>query len=324
MKILIDVPVYEYGLQKLKQQPGLYIETIDPAEESRPVSDSLLRKTEVLFCTFPPSNLDDAESLRFIQIASAGYTQLIGLQLPQKGIRACNALGVFDCPIAEWCIAMMVNLARDFRGMVRNQESGTWDRNARFQREVRGLTVGIWGYGGIGRETARIAKAMGMQIHVLVRDGVKQRREVYMVEGTGDPDGLYPDKVFTLEEKFDFLGSIDFLVIAIPLTPANEGIIGEEELRALRKYAYLLNPARGPLVQEMALLKALREGWITGAAGHTLPISHAQGTSSLVLPKCHHDPSHIRVKLEPSLPRKNMGHFLYQYKTIPREQTASE
>ena len=110
-------------------------------------------------------------ALRLVQIASAGYTQLVGIGLPARGIRACNALGVFDVPIAEWNIAMMVNLLRDLRGMIRNQEHGVWDRDRRFQRELRGLTVGFWGYGGIARETARLAKALGMHVHVLTRVG---------------------------------------------------------------------------------------------------------------------------------------------------------
>ncbi|MCX6620861.1 MAG: hypothetical protein NTY38_07230, partial [Acidobacteria bacterium] len=68
-----------------------------------------------------------------------------------RGIRAVNGRGNFDIPIAEWNLAMMVNLARDLRRMIRNQEAAVWDRDARFQQEIRGKTVGIWGYGGIGR-----------------------------------------------------------------------------------------------------------------------------------------------------------------------------
>jgi phosphoglycerate dehydrogenase-like enzyme len=150
--------------------------------------------------------------------------------------------------------------------MIRNQEQGVWDRDARFQRELRGLTVGFWGYGGIARETARLAKALGMRVHVLARHGVQPRVEIHRVPGTGDPDGRLPDRVFTMEQKAEFLAGLDFLILAMPLTEASRGIVGETELRALRPTAYLLNPARGPLVREQALLRALREGWIAGAA----------------------------------------------------------
>jgi phosphoglycerate dehydrogenase-like enzyme len=266
MKILIDIPVYEPALQAIKGNEEHDIEVVPYAEEVRPLPVETIQDREVLFCTFPPENIAGMESLELIQIGSAGYTQLLGIGLPEKGVRACNARGVFDTPIAEWSVAMMVNLVRDMRGMIRNQKSGIWDRDARFQREIRELTVGIWGYGGIGRETARLAKAMGMNIHVMVRDRVKPRKNVYMIEGTGDPDGVLPDKVFSAGEEKEFLESLDFLILSMPLTPENEGIIGERELDCLPQTAYLLNPARGPLVKEEALITALGEHRIAGAA----------------------------------------------------------
>lgn len=268
LKILVDLRVDEEGLRRLRSLPDVHVELVDnPAEDGkRPLPAPLLEKVHVLACTFPPSNAEDLRALRLIQIASAGYTQLFGLGLAERGVRACNALGVFDVPIAEWNIAMMVNLLRDLRGMIRNQERGLWDRNVRFQRELRGLTVGFWGYGGIGRETARLAKALGMRVHVLVRNGVKDRPNIYHLPGTGDPEGVLPDRVFAMEQKQAFLAGLDFLVMAMPLTGTTEGIVGEIELRALRPTAYILNPARGLLIQEQPLLEALGEGRIAGAA----------------------------------------------------------
>ncbi|MEI7437045.1 MAG: NAD(P)-dependent oxidoreductase, partial [bacterium] len=268
LKALVDLRVDEDGLRRLRALPDIQVDLVDkPEEESkRPLPAERLAGVQVLGCSLPPSNVGDMRALRFVQIASAGYNQLVGLGLSERGVRACNALGVFDVPIAEWNVAMMVNLLRDLRGMIRNQEQGVWDRDIRFQRELRGLTAGFWGYGGIARETARLTKALGMRVHVLARNGVKSRAEVYRVPGTGDPGGNLPDRVFTMAQQEEFLGGLDFLVLAMPLTDASRGIIGEPELRALRPTACLLNPARGPLIQEQALLRALREGWIAGAA----------------------------------------------------------
>ena len=161
---------------------------------------------------------------------------------------------------------MMINLGRDVRGMMRHQDQGLWETRGRFQHEIRGSTVGLWGYGGIGRETARLAKTLGMMVHVFVRRGIGDRASSYLVPGTGDPEGRLPDRVFTAGQEAEFLAGLDFLVLAMPLTPENTGIVGERELRSLQPTAFLLNPARGPLVQEGALLAALREGWIAGAA----------------------------------------------------------
>jgi phosphoglycerate dehydrogenase-like enzyme len=266
LKILVDVGIEPQGHESLAKMPGVDVEVIPWREEPREIPEVHLRDKQVLFCTFPPTNFAALNQLRWIQIASAGYNQLYGLDLPGKGIRATNARGVFDTPIAEWNIAMMINLARDLRSMIRNQDRGIWDRSAQFQNEIRNSVVGLWGYGGIGRETARLAKTMGLRVHVLTRNKIKPRTDMYCVAGTGDPDGTLPDRVFTPREKDEFLRGLDFLILAMPETDLTRGIVGEHELRTLSKHAFVLNPARGPLIQEAALLQALREGWIAGAA----------------------------------------------------------
>ena len=267
MKILVDVPVEPAALVALQQSGRFAFDCFSPpAETARPLDSSRLCDADVLFCVVPPTNFADLRALKWIQLASTGYTQLFGLDLTARGIRATNCRGCFDVPIAEWNIAMMVSLARDFRQLIRNQEAAVWDRSAIFQREIRGLTVGLWGYGGIGRETARLARQMGLRVRVLTRNGVGPRREVYTVPGTGDPEGVLPDRVFRDGGELAFLSGLDFLVVALPLTKNTEGLIGERELQALPRTAFLLNPARGPIVQQAALLRALREKWIAGAA----------------------------------------------------------
>lgn len=239
----------------------------DPSDLQQVIPAEIATGSEILFCDHPPSNLDEMQSLRLIQLASVGTTQLDGLGLAGRGVRVCNARGAFDVPIAEWNVTMMVNLLRDMRGMIRNQEEAVWDRDPRFQKELRGSTVGIWGYGGIGRETARLGKALGLTIHTLTRHPTPQpRRDVYRVPGTGDPEGHFPDRFFTPDETDEFLANLDFLILAMPLNSENEGIVGEAELAALPDHAFVLNPARGPLIQEAALLRALESGSIAGAA----------------------------------------------------------
>ena len=266
-KLLIDVPVESAALDALRASGQFEIDVISPpAEVARPIDPTRLTDVDVLFCSIPPTNFLEMPTLKWVQLASTGYTQLFGLNLPERGIRATNCRGCFDVPIAEWNVAMMVNLARDIRQLIRNQDAAIWDRSAIFQREIRGLTVGLWGYGGIGRETARLAKQMGLRVHVMARNGVGPRGDVYAVPGTGDPEGLLPDKIFQRGEETAFLGELDFLVLGLPLTKATEGLIGEHELRSLPSRAWVLNPARGPIIQQEALLRALREKWIAGAA----------------------------------------------------------
>lgn len=265
-KILIDKPIHEVMLSRLRAIPGVEVEIVPFADEVRELPEDVIRDKHILFCTFPPSNVAAMENLEWIQISSVGYNQLYNLGLAERNVRASNARGVFDPTIAEWNIAMMINLIRDVRGMIRNQEHGIWDRAERFQSEFRGLTVGIWGYGGIGRATARLAKAFGIELHVFARSGVGPRDDTYCVAGVGDPEGILPDKVFTRGQEMEFLSGLDFLIIAMPENDSTRGIVGEEELRALKPGAFVLNPARGPIIKEEALLRALREEWIAGAA----------------------------------------------------------
>ena len=125
MKLLVDVPVEPAVLATLQQSGRFQIDCVTPpAETKRPLDPARLRDAEVLFCTFPPENFADLRALKWIQLASTSYTQLFGLDLPARGIRATNCRGCFDVPIAEWNIAMMVNLARDCRQMIRNQDAG--------------------------------------------------------------------------------------------------------------------------------------------------------------------------------------------------------
>ncbi|MCM8814767.1 MAG: D-2-hydroxyacid dehydrogenase [Candidatus Omnitrophica bacterium] len=267
-KIFVDMAVEPTFLNKLKQIKEVSVDIVEQwTEQQRKYPCDRIEDVEILFCTFVPTNFSDMKKLKLIQISSSGYSQLFGIGLVEKGIRACNARGVFDIPIAEWNIAMMINLARNLRQMIRNQEKGIWERTAEFQNEIRGKTVGFWGYGGIARETARIGAQLGLKVYVLVPDGrIKKRENIYCVEGTGDPDGKIPDKVFSLQQKKEFLAGIDFLILSMPLTEKTKGLIGEEELRTLKKGSFLLNPARGALIKEEALIKVLEDGHLGGAA----------------------------------------------------------
>jgi len=267
MKLLIDVPLDPSAFAALEDSGRHTLDVVTPpAEVARAFDAGRLADVDVLFCSLPPTNFADLKQLKWVQLASTGYSQLFGLDLVARGIRATNGRGCFDVPIAEWNVAMMVNLARDLRQMVRNQDTMRWDRAASFQREIRGLTVGIWGYGGIGRETARLCRQLGLRVHVQTRAGAGPRGETYAVPGTGDPEGVLPDKVYRAGQELEFLGGLDFLIVALPLTKMTEGLIGERELKALPRHAYVLNPARGPIIKEHALLRALEEGWIAGAA----------------------------------------------------------
>ena len=284
LNLLVLLDADDAELTRLRAAvPGATVKTgpqIDVTDASSDMPAELLREADCLLCELPPRNFGDFQQLKWMQLSSAGYSQVFGLPLVERGIRVTNARGSFDVPIAEWNLMMLLAWHRRLLGMVENQRLHAWDRSAEFQTELRGSVVGFYGYGGLARETARLCKALGVTVWAMTRDGtVKPRKNVYAVPGTGDPEGQLPDRVFPVSQKAEFFGGLDYLILAMPITPASTGIIREAELRMLRPHAVLINPARAGLVQEDALVRCLTEGWIRGATfdvhyAYPLPPEH--------------------------------------------------
>ena len=135
------------------------------------LSKDLAGGVEILLCEVPPANFDDFECLKWIQLTSHGYTQVLGLPVVERGIRVSIGLGNFDIPIAEWNIMMMLMWHRHMLEMLQHQKDHIWDRSAILHSELRGATVCFYGYGGIARQTARLAKALGLVVWALKPDG---------------------------------------------------------------------------------------------------------------------------------------------------------
>lgn len=267
--ILISLPTGEKSVERIGTVCPNATLRIGPHidDGTIPMSTQLLRGTDIILCEVPPANFDDFDQLQWIQLSSSGYSQVLDLPVLERGIRVTNGLGNFDIPIAEWVVMMMIFWQRHTLTMLDNQRHHRWSHEPPFQRELHGSTVGFYGYGGIARETARLCKAMGLTVWTLTRDGtVKKRHDKYFEPGTSDPDGACVDRVFSPDQLDVFLGGLDYLVLAIPLTPATRGLIGEKELRMLQPEAVLLNVARAHIIAEQALIRCMSENWIRGAS----------------------------------------------------------
>ena len=193
-----------------------------------------------------------APRVRWIHSRSAGLEDLLFRALVDSAVPITNARGVFSRPLGEFAIASVLFFAKDLRRMVRSQEAGTWDQ---FDiAEVHGATLGIIGFGDIGRACAERAAALGMKIIVL-----RRRPEL----SAGDP---LPVRVFPPDRILELMALSDYVVVAAPLTPETRGMIGMDELSGMKRSAVLINLGRGPVVVEEALVRALREKWIRGAA----------------------------------------------------------
>lgn len=239
--------------------------TCHNAEE---VEQALEESVEVLYTFYLPVDLSRAPALKWVQLHTAGVDHLLGHPLMKSDILLTTASGIHATPIAEYVFASILAFNRRLPQMLYYQSRREWPQgrwNLFARPELRGSTLGIVGYGSIGREVGRTARCFGMRV-VSTKRSVSQMRDAgYAVPGTGDREGALLDEAFPPERLSEMLGLCDYVVVAVPLTPQTRKLIGEAELRAMKPSAYLVNISRGGTVDEAALVKALRQGWIAGA-----------------------------------------------------------
>lgn len=196
-----------------------------------------------------------AKKLRWIHSTAAAVHQLMSPQLAASDVVVTNARAVHAPIVAEHVIAMTLALAKRVPSAVRFQEKKIWAQEQIYQeqpREVEGSTLLLVGLGSIGKEVARRANGLGMKV-LAVRQHARRGAENV-------------ESVFPPEELRGALALAHFVVLCVPLTPATEHIINENSLRAMRRDAFLINVGRGPLIDDAALIAALRAGQIAGAA----------------------------------------------------------
>ena len=224
-----------------------------PDEATKAAILDSLRDVEVMVGTnrLPVEYFDAATNLRWFQAMNAGLERLDRANILQRGFAVTNGSGLASAPIAEWCIAAMFALAKQFPAFIRNQERHAWER-VRGGMVLEGKTCGIVGLGAIGRETAKRARAIGMKV-------VGCRRTV---EGD-DPDC---DAMVSYANLPGLLSQSDFVVLCVPLTRETTHLIDAAALRAMKPTASILNIARGEVIDQEALIAALKEGTIASAA----------------------------------------------------------
>ncbi|KJK73877.1 hypothetical protein H634G_10827 [Metarhizium anisopliae BRIP 53293] len=205
--------------------------------------------------------------------------------------------------LSEWVVVSYLALQHRFPTYWQQQSQGRWDKLEDVPDDSVGRRIGILGYGSIGRQTGRVAKALGMDVHAYTlhpRPTPESRRDKgYTPDGLGDPDGTLPSKWFSgssTQELHNFLGSgLDLLVIATPLTEATRGLIAEAEFEILAKNkTFVSNIARGPVVNTDVLIRSLNNDSIRGAAldvtdPEPLPEGHPLWTAKNVIITPHRD-----------------------------------
>ena len=191
--------------------------------------------------------------VQWVHSRAAGLDGMLFPELIESPVRMTNGSGVFSQSLGEFALASILYFAKDLRRMVRNQMVGIWEQFDIL--EVSGQTVGIVGYGDIGRAVATRVRALGMQVFGLKRRGAP----VYNV----DP---LVNRIYTPAERLEMISHSDYIVVCLPLTPETRGMIGEPEFAAMKPEAVVINLGRGQTIDEDAMIKALSENRIKGAA----------------------------------------------------------
>ncbi len=191
--------------------------------------------------------------VQWVHTRSAGLDSLLFPELIESPVVLTNGSGVFSQSLGEFALAAILFFAKDLRRMVRNQEAGRWEQ---FDiTAIEGQTVGIVGYGDIGRAVATRVRAMGMRVLAMKRSG----------PSASNPDPLV-SRIYGPSELLEMLADCDYVVVSAPLTPATQGMIGAEAFAAMKSSAVAINIGRGPVIDETAMVQALAAGMIKGAA----------------------------------------------------------
>jgi len=204
-----------------------------------------------------PEQFRMARQLKWIHCTAAGVAQFLYPEVLSSGIMLTNASGVHAITMAEHIVGMMVAMARDFPGSMRYQfqrkwaQQEIWDGPSR-PRELHGQVALLVGFGAVGRAVAERVRAFGMRVWAVTR--------------SGQADPAAAERAFPAAQLIPALQGADFVILAAPETPETHHLLGAQQLSAMKPSAFLVNVARGSLVDQTALIGALEKRAIAGAA----------------------------------------------------------
>lgn len=258
-KVFVTRQILPEGLNMLKERFDVEVSDYDGIIPR----DVLLKKVKGVdaLLSLLTDNIDaevmDAAgpNLKIIANYAVGYNNIDVKEATRRGIMVTNTPGVLTETTADFAWALLMAIARrvvEADKFVRAGKFRGWEPMLLLGNDVYGATLGVVGFGRIGQAVAR--RALGFNMRVLYYDSKKA------------PEEIEKELKATFVDLPTLLRESDFVTLHVPLTKETHHLIGEKELKMMKKEAYLINTARGPIVDEKALVKALKEGWIKGAA----------------------------------------------------------
>jgi len=257
MKVLLAFPwiLLSQSMSMFSSFAGMFpadVQIIVPKEGTEEELVQLAADADIIICvTLSEKVALAAKKLKLVQKIGAGVDG-IPFDVLREEVAVANTSGANPMPLAEGAVALVLALAKHI--VRRHNLFPQGDNTTRVGVELRGKNAGIIGIGHIGMEVARLLKAFEMKIYATKRDPKDTSGLKFIPDFLGGPRDLD----YVLRES-------DFLVITAPSTPETRGMIGERELHLMKHTAYIVNVARGQIIQEEPLYRALKEGWIAGA-----------------------------------------------------------
>ena len=251
-RILVSDPIAEDGIAALSADGAeVEVKTGLAPEDLKSIIrdfDALVVRSET---KVKPDVLAAAERLKVVGRAGVGVDNIDLDAATEKGVVVVNAPTGNIISAAEHAVALMLSLSRHIPEANASLRSGKWERSKFMGLEVRGKTLGVIGLGQVGSEVAR--RARGLEMRVLAYDPFVPEERARVIGAD-------------LVTMAELLRESDFVSVHTTLTEGTKSLLGEKELRAMKNSARVINTARGGIINEAALEKALREGWIAGAA----------------------------------------------------------
>lgn len=275
VKVLLTVQFSPENLNLFQAvSPRLELATI-PAVKAGEVPEAAWEEIEILYTHKVLPEPDQAPQLEWIQFHRAGNELFMEAPiLHRASLKATSMSGAAAPQVAEYVMEMILALGHQLPEILEHQSRAEWpeDRIERFQpRELNQSTVGIVGYGSIGRQVGRLLNAFGATILATKQDAMHPMDEGYIAEGVGDPSGDYLQRLYPAEALNSMLQECDFVVVSVPLTDSTRGLIGQAQLEAMQTDSFLVDVSRGGVVNQDDLVAALESGQIAGAALDVFP-----------------------------------------------------
>lgn len=282
--VLITLPFPAPLVERLQAvSPRLKIH-VHPAQKASDLPADLLPDIEILYTHRALPDPESVPNLRWIQFHFAGIDHVEQHPLLDSQVQITTLSGAAMSQVAEFTLMCLLALGHRLPGIMADKPKKRWadDRFDRFRPlELRGSTVGLVGYGSVAREVARLCRALGASVLATKRDLMHPQDEGFSIQGLGDPQAELVDRLYPPQALPSMVSLCDFVVVTVPLTPETRGLIGKRVLSEMKPTAYLIDVSRGGVVDHGALVEALTEKRIAGAALDVYPIEPPPENSPL-------------------------------------------